>query len=313
MVVSTFRSSYALLMTIVPTLAQLEAISPYLEAIKCNSQGWTELNTNAICPIVTKQENYTAKVSHNVEAIFIITKENAVNLDLDEFPFAHFIFRTTSDGIAIFQGCPNQGQVKQINYWDSLKGFSLSVNANLRSCQREMLRGKEIHGSIFGLPPFVIFSPTGNFRGTDVDILKTLGQVMGFKVKFTWQRVWGSRIPGTSGAWSGTIGNVKNKTSTVGIGHVLLQEDRFEAVDYILTYQLPIFLLAPHPARISPAWSMFRPFSITVWSMVAATFLLVGAFQVIIFTVEGKNVPYEVLINVYGSQWNQREYIKVAS
>ena len=57
---------------------------------------------------------------------------------------------------------------------------------------------------------------------------------------------------------------VKNESSTFGVGHLTLQYNYFQAVDFTVPlYPLDVDLCAPKPKPLKPYLNLLRPFPMT--------------------------------------------------
>ena len=73
-----------------------------------------------------------------------------------------------------------------------------------------------------------LFRDDGTLTGADVKIVNIFADKLGFAgFKFLKTKIWGAEI-GNTGAWSGTIGAVKNGSATLGFGHVIIQYFRYQ-------------------------------------------------------------------------------------
>ena len=176
--------------------------------------------------------------------------------------------------------------------------LSLSCNAT------NTLKGKHLKVAFSGLPPFVYTNKDGSYSGIDLNIIPILADKMGFSYTLEWGQFWGSQYP--DGGWAGVVGYVKNGSHTIGLGHVLLQMGRFEAVDYALMYSQPHFLMAPRPKPIAPVWNMTRPFTPYVWLGALGTILAVTLFSLVIRPKKGKSTLTGWVLYIFGSQFNQQ-------
>ena len=117
----------------------------------------------------------------------------------------------------------------------------------------EGLKGRvDIPVSVTGLPPHVIWADKGDrvvVGGADYDIAHILAEKLGFTFNFIPQQVWGAKIE-NSNEWSGAIGTVKNETSLLAYGHIIIQTERFQVVDYVLLYPLDYHLISPKAKKV---------------------------------------------------------------
>ena len=118
-----------------------------------------------------------------------------------------------------------------------------------------------------------IFS--GEVRGFEVDVIEILSDKFGFNFSLVEQSAWGIKLPGycqiatrsrsiwiqicvhlgPSNAWIGTVGAVKNKTSTMGIGILKMNQYFYSAVDFIGpigAHEVKITQRRPRPLK--PHW-----------------------------------------------------------
>ena len=73
-----------------------------------------------------------------------------------------------------------------------------------------------------------MFRDDGTLTGADIMITNIFADKLGFAgFRFVKTKIWGAQI-GDTGAWSGTIGAVKNGTATLGFGHVIIQYFRYQ-------------------------------------------------------------------------------------
>ena len=92
------------------------------------------------------------------------------------------------------------------NLWTSSNGFSWSFRKQYLDCSKEMVKMKGMNAivSVVGLPPLVVYRPTG-IIGVDPEIMGTLADQLGFSFRWKHVRNWGTPKNGT---WSGLVGDV---------------------------------------------------------------------------------------------------------
>ena len=170
------------------------------------------------------------------------------------------------------------------------------------------LKGQHLKIAISGVPPFTIKMGNNVYSGVDPKIMEIVAKKMGFTYSLEWGRFWGAQNP--DGSWAGVVGYVKNGTHSVGLGHVLLQKARYEAVDYVLMYAQPHHLMAPVPKAASPFWNILRPFTARVWMVILMTLWLTVTITVFLNRAFDFNRAVMISLKMFGSQLSQSTYSK---
>ncbi|TRY67511.1 hypothetical protein TCAL_05882, partial [Tigriopus californicus] len=131
--------------------------------------------------------------------------------------------------------------------------------------------GQEIQISYRGLPPFILEGPHGVY-GVDMDIVQILSETLGFHFKVQLEKQWGVLLP--NGTWIGTLGSVQEKSSMIGVGHLTIQYDYFQAVDFSHhLYNLDVLLVAPKPKPLKSYYNLLQPFPPLVWLLVVIAWI----------------------------------------
>ncbi len=63
--------------------------------------------------------------------------------------------------------------------------------------------------------------------------------------------------------------------------HIALSLQKFEYVDYVLLYSMPVHYLAAFPKPLSQLWNLTKPFTLRVWLLANFTFAVAFILAVV--------------------------------
>ena len=139
------------------------------------------------------------------------------------------------------------------------------------------LKGIKIKVSAFGVPPFVIFTPKGQLIGTDIEVIKILSSVYGFKIELKRARAWKLDITDNNGHKKsvGVIPDVVSRKATLGVGPHLFFRNTYLVCDYLFHTYLYLRYTSPKPDKLPPLVNITKPFTPGVWLSVLITLVIV--------------------------------------
>ena len=97
-----------------------------------------------------------------------------------------------------------------------------------------------------------------------------------FRVKIRPEKTWGWQL--ANGTWIGSVGSVSRGESQLGIGHISVQLDKFQVVDFTsMPYQVEYAHISNKPRPLDPFKNIVSPFHEYVWCGIVAAVAIVGA------------------------------------
>lgn len=79
---------------------------------------------------------------------------------------------------------------------------------------------------------------------------------------------------------------VKNRTSQFGFGHIIMSEDRHQAVEFLTPMYFEAFwIVSGRPDQVPPFLNVLKPFSSIVWMLIFVSFVVVALTTLVLASV----------------------------
>ena len=175
-----------------------------------------------------------------------------------------------------------------------------------------MLKNKTLTCGVYGRPPFVIIQSENDATGTDVQVVKLLAEVTGFKLKLDIQDGWYKEDYDENGTFTGMSGNVgvlMMGTVQLASGEINLVPEVSQYLDWMFSYYVSSHFKTAKPNRLPPYMNMTQPFSINTWIASLGTLFVVSAlFSIFLrYYHNNEDVIYNSLI-VINHQFRQCKF-----
>ncbi|XP_061388746.1 glutamate receptor ionotropic, kainate glr-3 [Musca vetustissima] len=145
------------------------------------------------------------------------------------------------------------------------------------------LRGHHLPIAVYQHIPMVIESENQSgktFQGLEIEIIKSLGEVMNFKPYFyesfdTAVERWGTRL--SNGSFSGLIGQISSHSAAIAIGDLHIFTAYSEVLDFSRPHSYECLTFLTPESSQDNSWKTFiQPFSSSMWIGVMLSLFLVG-------------------------------------
>lgn len=126
--------------------------------------------------------------------------------------------------------------------------------------------------------------------GIEGRFLEMLASYVGFKYQLVIppDGEWGVEMP--NGSWTGIIGMVNKGVTDLGLGYLVMTEERYKAVKFSTPYNIAdkTFITNP-PKKLTMSTTFIHPFSLEIWF---SCLLALFAFPIILKRMTNKCTPY---------------------
>ena len=170
------------------------------------------------------------------------------------------------------------------------------------------VEGKTLNVAVIGYAPYLIRTSNKDLTGTDIEIVKVLGEKMGFNIDVTEFSDWGGPANKQATKWTGVIGSVQKDVSQIGTGQLFMsvtvdinKKDAYwiSAVDMIYVYHIDTKFITTKPQKLSPLTNIIKPFTFNMWITILIAFVLSSIFYVVI---TGKEEKFEHFSTIFRFQ-----------
>ncbi|XP_020270386.1 glutamate receptor 3.7-like [Asparagus officinalis] len=194
--------------------------------------------------------------------------------------------------------------VHTVGYWTSHFGLSISLPNSLHENDERNLRAKQVLGNITwpgentktprgwvaatNEKPLLILVPrrvsfvefatvldNHTVTGYCIDVFEAAIKLVPYAIPHKYVP-FGDGITSPS-SWT-LVNMVANQTMDAGVGDITIAKNRTKIVDFTQPYITSgLVIVVPVKTIKSSAWSFLRPFSLDMWCVIGAYFLLIGA------------------------------------
>lgn len=143
---------------------------------------------------------------------------------------------------------------------------------------RPNLINKTLTVVAMGAPPYVNIEEEGNVSGTEAKIIEVFQSRETFNLNYEIERDWldVEATPNGQPKIGGLVGKVHNKEAHLGIASMIMVEDLYIYVDFMLAHSYHIHYKTGKPKNLPPYWNLIKPFSNTTWITVILTLIFMS-------------------------------------